>query len=214
MSTCKRCSADLSVVAAHKWRTIYCVTCGNALVNEACRRYAARDPERQRRIWQRYDAAHREERRQANAAQRMGHRDQRLEYQRAYNRTNAERKAAYKKRRRLEDPDGVRSKDAIQKRQWTAANPGLVWNAKARARCKAEGLECALTHEEWLLILESFGHRCAYCIATGIALEQDHVVPTCDGGRHDWTNVVPACVGCNSRKRRRPVWVMLQPEPA
>lgn len=28
----------------------------------------------------------------------------------------------------------------------------------------------------------------------------DHVVPKCKGGKHEWTNIVLSCVGCNQRK--------------
>lgn len=31
----------------------------------------------------------------------------------------------------------------------------------------------------------------------------DHVVPRCQGGKTNWTNVVTACIGCNHRKGRK-----------
>ncbi len=45
-----------------------------------------------------------------------------------------------------------------------------------------------------------FGHRCAYCDATG-KLEIEHVVPISKGGLHHISNIVPACHACNSSKR-------------
>ncbi|WP_146845833.1 HNH endonuclease, partial [Cellulomonas terrae] len=44
-------------------------------------------------------------------------------------------------------------------------------------------------------------HRCAYC--GGGADTVDHVHPRSRGGRHEWTNVVAACVRCNHRKADR-----------
>ncbi|WP_448059175.1 HNH endonuclease [Cellulomonas hominis] len=41
-------------------------------------------------------------------------------------------------------------------------------------------------------------HRCAYC--GGSADTVDHVRPRSRGGRHEWTNVVAACMRCNHRK--------------
>lgn len=41
-------------------------------------------------------------------------------------------------------------------------------------------------------------NECQYC---GAAAENiDHVVPRAKGGRHEWTNVVAACIPCNSAK--------------
>lgn len=47
-------------------------------------------------------------------------------------------------------------------------------------------------------VLQRDGQRCAYC--TGPADTVDHVVPRSRGGRHEWSNVVAACVRCNHRK--------------
>jgi 5-methylcytosine-specific restriction endonuclease McrA len=56
-----------------------------------------------------------------------------------------------------------------------------------------------ITPAEWLEILERYGHRCAYCGASG-KLTIDHVVPLSKGGLHHPSNLVPACSSCNSRK--------------
>ena len=45
-------------------------------------------------------------------------------------------------------------------------------------------------------------YRCQYCGAESRSLTLDHVVPRVRGGRHDWTNVVAACMRCNHRKGR------------
>lgn len=63
--------------------------------------------------------------------------------------------------------------------------------------------------EDWLMILEVFGHRCAYCNCDDLKLTMDHVIAISRGGAHTVDNVVPACVPCNSRKKNRPVWVMV-----
>jgi 5-methylcytosine-specific restriction endonuclease McrA len=48
--------------------------------------------------------------------------------------------------------------------------------------------------------------RCQYC---GNRFESqdltfDHVVPRSAGGKTEWTNILTACVDCNTRKRNRP----------
>ncbi len=50
-------------------------------------------------------------------------------------------------------------------------------------------------------VLQRDAHRCAYCL--GPADTVDHIHPRSRGGRHEWTNVVAACSGCNHRKADR-----------
>ncbi len=49
------------------------------------------------------------------------------------------------------------------------------------------------------------GYRCQYCgrKLPPSMLSIDHVVPLSRGGRETWTNVVCACLACNSRKGGR-----------
>lgn len=56
---------------------------------------------------------------------------------------------------------------------------------------------------QWQEILETFGHRCAYCLCAPEKLTMDHVTPLKKGGRHDVDNLVPACLSCNVRKNAR-----------
>jgi len=75
-------------------------------------------------------------------------------------------------------------------------------------RVKAENRRALIggdvvTAEEWNLILDRFGHRCAYCTDGGVRLEMDHLVPLTKGGRHVPKNIVPACKPCNSSKGNR-----------
>ena len=50
-------------------------------------------------------------------------------------------------------------------------------------------------------VLQRDNHRCAYCGASADTV--DHVLPRSRGGRHEWSNVVAACVRCNHRKADR-----------
>ena len=45
-------------------------------------------------------------------------------------------------------------------------------------------------------------HTCQYCHHkfSEKKLTIDHVIPLSKSGRHEWTNVVTACSGCNNRK--------------
>ncbi|MFI2753247.1 HNH endonuclease [Cellulomonas sp. P22] len=50
-------------------------------------------------------------------------------------------------------------------------------------------------------VLQRDAFRCAYCGAAADTV--DHVHPRSRGGRHEWGNVVAACVRCNHRKADR-----------
>jgi 5-methylcytosine-specific restriction endonuclease McrA len=49
-------------------------------------------------------------------------------------------------------------------------------------------------------LLTMWEHRCAYCGATGVSLEIDHVIPQSHGGSNRVTNLVIACRVCNLAK--------------
>lgn len=57
--------------------------------------------------------------------------------------------------------------------------------------------------EVWNYLLAKWGHRCAYCGATGVRLEQEHLIPRSRGGSDRITNLTIACRPCNERKGSR-----------
>ncbi|MDY6997763.1 MAG: HNH endonuclease signature motif containing protein [Actinomycetota bacterium] len=56
-----------------------------------------------------------------------------------------------------------------------------------------------LTDEQWGAIKAAW-NGCAYCGATGAALQRDCVMAISRGGRYTIDNVVPACAACNASK--------------
>ncbi|WP_018602725.1 HNH endonuclease [Mycobacterium sp. 155] len=56
-----------------------------------------------------------------------------------------------------------------------------------------------LTDEQWAAIMAAW-NGCAYCGATGRALQRDCVMAISRGGRYTIDNVVPACASCNASK--------------
>jgi 5-methylcytosine-specific restriction endonuclease McrA len=54
--------------------------------------------------------------------------------------------------------------------------------------------------EVWNYLLAKWGHRCAYCGATNVRLEQEHLIPGSRGGSDRITNLTIACRPCNERK--------------
>jgi 5-methylcytosine-specific restriction endonuclease McrA len=70
----------------------------------------------------------------------------------------------------------------------------------ARKRAVRMGrVEHDLTPAQWTTLQELWG-GCAYCGATGGALQRDCVLAISRGGRYTVGNVVPACGPCNASK--------------
>lgn len=93
----------------------------------------------------------------------------------------------------------------------TAWNRSLL-GAVASSKCRASQKEYAakhgvkerlLTADEWDAILLRFDNSCAYCGKKGVTMSHDHVIPIKQGGKHEASNIVPACMSCNSRKKGR-----------
>jgi len=60
-------------------------------------------------------------------------------------------------------------------------------------------VEHDLTEPQWVA-LQDLWAGCAYCGATGTALQKDCMLPISRGGRYTVGNVVPACRSCNASK--------------
>ena len=71
-------------------------------------------------------------------------------------------------------------------------------NAKRRSRQKANGGR-GFTRIHWNTLVRIAKGVCAYCRAARVS-SIDHFVPLALGGLNDYTNIVPACRRCNSRK--------------
>jgi hypothetical protein len=61
--------------------------------------------------------------------------------------------------------------------------------------------------ENRIKVYDRDGYRCRYCEKqlTRFTATLDHVTPVAEGGDNGIENLVTACLGCNSRKHKRPV---------
>lgn len=71
--------------------------------------------------------------------------------------------------------------------------------AAVRRKRRIAAVEHDLSPAEWAALQEAWG-GCAYCGASGTALQKDCVLPISRGGRYTLLNVVPACRSCNASK--------------
>ncbi len=63
-------------------------------------------------------------------------------------------------------------------------------------------------------LLAKWDHACAYCGATEVPLNLDHIVPRARGGSNRVSNLACACIPCNTEKGARPVEEFLASRPA
>jgi hypothetical protein len=61
--------------------------------------------------------------------------------------------------------------------------------------------------ENRIKVYERDAYKCRYCDKqlTRFTATLDHVRPVAEGGDNSFENLVTACLGCNSRKHKRPV---------
>lgn len=98
----------------------------------------------------------------------------------------------------------TRAKKQEWHRAWTERNRERVI-AKSidlmhRGRVLSPELAGTFSLDEWKAMLDDYDHRCGYCGKGGVRLDRDHIVPLSRGGRHDASNIIPACRSCNMRK--------------
>ena len=68
-------------------------------------------------------------------------------------------------------------------------------------------------HEVREYLLEKWGRQCAYCDATGVPLQVEHIHPKARGGTNRLSNLTLACGPCNQAKDNRPVAEFLAKDP-
>lgn len=109
---------------------------------------------------------------------------------------NKDARYAYMKRWRAANPEHLRAQIAA----WQRANRDAVRVSFSRYRAAKHGVaENTLTLDEWLVVLETWAARCAYC-GSPDKISIDHVIPLSSGGGNTKENVVPACLPCNLKK--------------
>ncbi len=140
-----------------------------------------------------YDAAHREKNRSRIRAYHAGWRARNRHRVRAicarWDRAHKKDRKAARKR------PGARMMTRVRWQNW---------------RARAKGVDGRITAGQMQRLLMRWASRCAYCgvplDATPGAWDLDHVIPLALGGGHGIANLVPACAGCNERKRDD-IWI-------
>lgn len=78
-------------------------------------------------------------------------------------------------------------------------------------RAEQIGAPATLTIKQWLVILDHFNWKCAYCLIRDFEV-LEHVVSVTNGGGTTAQNCAPACLACNTQKDRSIVLSVLPEE--
>ena len=149
------------------------------------------------------------------------------EKQRAYYRIQYAKPHKYYAARRRAYRHAAAEKWREYGRCWHVQNTERVKSYARTRRALERGATVRdFTAAQWLAMQEQYNHRCVYCPPNcwrcqrkRHALTQDHIVPFSKGGNHTWSNIVPACKSCNSKKHTGPILspvqslLFLLPEP-
>ncbi len=100
--------------------------------------------------------------------------------------------------------------DRGNKRRFCDMKCGNAWSLREHRHIRLESTRVrqrklvgpGVSEADWIRLCNRFAGRCAYC-GVRAKLTLDHVVPVSRGGQHSIGNILPACGGCNSRKRAR-----------
>ena len=73
------------------------------------------------------------------------------------------------------------------------------YNAEREGFTTRRLIKDQVSSKDWNIILDKFDNTCVYC-GTLTDLTKDHIIPISKGGKHEISNLAPACKTCNSSK--------------
>jgi hypothetical protein len=91
-------------------------------------------------------------------------------------------------------------------KKYAVNNKEKVAFRNKKRRASKNGSKAEFSLNDWVSIVESFNHCCAYCLKhENICgpLTQEHIVPFSKGGEYSVDNIIPACRFCNSSKHNK-----------
>ncbi|MEA3642750.1 MAG: RNA-guided endonuclease IscB, partial [Lamprobacter sp.] len=151
---------------------------------------------------------------------RRGRRARHTRYRapRFLNRTRPEGWLPPSLRSRVENVQGLIAKLQVRAPVTSAAIETVRFDTQLMQNPEMSGVEyqqgTLAGYELREYLLEKCHRTCAYCGATEVPLEIEHIVPRSRGGSNRPSNLTLACRPCNERKGNQPVEVFLKRKPA
>jgi 5-methylcytosine-specific restriction endonuclease McrA len=195
-------------------RRSYCKPCGvqftkaynaknAAVVSEKRKAMYAKNKEKYAEYFRRY---YRERAEQIKQRSREWTRENKIRKQladAAYRKEHKDKIAATRQAWLAANLDRYREMRNSYARKAYSKNPERdIAKVKARRALRLGAPINDFTSEQWEIVKQLYRMRCAYCHKKK-KLTQDHIIPLSKGGSHTLSNIAPACITCNSRKRDR-----------
>ena len=124
--------------------------------------------------------------------------EKRKSFDRIYRQENKEKINSYKRKYRK---NNIEYREYV--REYKSKNKERH-NIYAENRRVQKKESAGFTFTQWKILLKLYNNSCAYCGAKE-NITIDHVVSLKNNGKHDISNIVPACGSCNSSKREKNV---------
>ena len=160
-----------------------------------------------------FNAEHKEERKEYNKKYREDNHDKFLEYNKIHKEKRNKQSKEWRENNKehVKEYNKIYRKDNFEKRnkqskEWRENNPEKVFNYNNERRFKEENQGRGITKEQWFEMMEFFNWKCAY---SGEKMERnntingrtiDHIVALDNGGEHEIWNVIPMKRGYNASK--------------
>lgn len=143
-------------------------------------------------------ANHKEEQAAYRVQYDTEHHEEKVKRMRQWRDTHKEEELAY----RIQYDTEHRKERREGSKRWKREHPDLAVEYEGRRRAlKKNAPNNDLTAAQWQERKCEYSNHCAYCLKpiTG-SIAQEHMTPLSRGGPNTLSNVVPACVSCNSKK--------------
>lgn len=140
---------------------------------------------------------------------RQANREARLTQQRIYRAESERRDRARQVTQSWRDEN--RSRDRANSNRWRINNPEAAQARTLRYYARKRHLPSDFSVKDWRYALEYWNRTCVYCGTVPNVIAGDHFIPLtasdCPGTVR--TNIVPACLSCNSSKNAVPAEAFL-----
>lgn len=143
------------------------------------------------------------------------HKNEKKQYNKEYQKNNLIRFRQNGKRWR----DKNKIRERLRMKEWEKNNPDKVREKRRRRRNLELHTKGLHTEQEWQEKKKEYNYRCAYCGIHENALKkkytyknwwsltEDHIQALSKNGSDYITNIIPACISCNSSKNNKDKYV-------
>ena len=97
-------------------------------------------------------------------------------------------------------PKEVKEKRKLYYQKYYKENKEKIYEATYKRYSRMKGSVYSYSVQDWKDVLEYFNNECAYCGDKDGKLQREHVIPVSKNGGYVRTNIIPACVTCNTTK--------------